>query len=49
MEDIERQHILAALARNNGNRRATADELGMSLRTLYYRLSDYQRQGYEVD
>jgi DNA-binding NtrC family response regulator len=49
LEEIERQHILAALARNNGNRRATAQELGMSLRTLYYRLSDYQRQGYDVD
>lgn len=49
LEDIERHHILTTLARHNGNRRATAEELGMSLRTLYYRLNDYQRQGYDVD
>jgi DNA-binding NtrC family response regulator len=49
LDDLERQHILAALARHNGNRAATAAELGISLRTLYYRLSEYQRQGYSVD
>jgi transcriptional regulator with PAS, ATPase and Fis domain len=40
---------LAALERNAGNRTATAAELGISLRTLYYRLSEYQKQGYRVD
>ncbi|MEX0775907.1 MAG: response regulator [Phycisphaeraceae bacterium] len=46
LEEIERQHILAALERHAGNRATTADELGISLRTLYYRLSEYQKQGY---
>jgi DNA-binding NtrC family response regulator len=46
LDDVERQHILAALARNHGSRTATAAELGISLRTLYYRISEYQRQGY---
>ena len=46
MEDIERQTILAALDRNDGNRTATAQELGISLRTLYYRLAEYQRRGF---
>ena len=45
--DIE--HILAALARNSGNRSATATELGISLRTLYYRLNEYQKQGFHID
>jgi DNA-binding NtrC family response regulator len=45
LEQIERQHILIALQRNNGNRTATAAELGISLRKLYYRLGQYQRQG----
>jgi DNA-binding NtrC family response regulator len=45
IEELERRHILATLERNNGNRSATANELGISLRTLYYRLGAYQRQG----
>jgi DNA-binding NtrC family response regulator len=43
LEDVERNHILAALHRHNGNRAATAAELGISLRTLYYRLEKYQK------
>jgi DNA-binding NtrC family response regulator len=43
LEDGERNHILAALQRNGGNRAATATELGISLRTLYYRLEKYHR------
>lgn len=46
LDEIERQHILAALARHDGNREATATELGISVRTLYYRLAQYQKQGY---
>ncbi len=46
LDELERSHILAALERNEGNRTATAAELGISLRTLYYRLSEYQKQGY---
>jgi DNA-binding NtrC family response regulator len=49
LDELERQHILAALSRNSGNRVATATELGISLRTLYYRLSEYQKQGFNVD
>lgn len=49
LEEVERQHILAALARHQGNRAATAAELGISLRTLYYRLSEYQKAGYRVE
>lgn len=46
LQDVEREHILAALARHDGNRSATADELGISVRTLYYRLSEYEHQGH---
>jgi DNA-binding NtrC family response regulator len=46
LQDIERQHILSVLDKNNGNRAATATELGISVRTLYYRLAEFQRQGY---
>lgn len=42
MQEIERDNILAALARHDGNRSAAADELGISVRTIYYRLSRYQ-------
>jgi DNA-binding NtrC family response regulator len=46
LEELEREHILAALGRHGGNRAATAAELGISLRTLYYRLGEYQQKGY---
>ena len=46
LEDVERQAILAALARHGSNRAAAADELGISLRKLYYRLAQYQKQGF---
>jgi len=46
LEEIERQHILGTLARNNGNRTAAAAELGISRRTLQYRLSEYQEKGW---
>lgn len=45
MEDVERKHIFAVLKKHNGNRAATAAELGISVRKLYYRLGEYQRRG----
>jgi DNA-binding NtrC family response regulator len=45
MEDLERQHILSVLEKHKGNRAATATELGISLRKLYYRLGEYQKRG----
>ena len=46
LEEVEREHILAALRRTGGNRTAAAAELGISRRTLYYKMEGYQRQGY---
>jgi len=46
LKDLERKAILEALARHDGNREHTAEELGISVRTLYYRLKEYQDQGY---
>jgi|RhiMethySRZTD1v2_1073278.scaffolds.fasta_scaffold02218_2 DNA-binding NtrC family response regulator len=46
LQDLEREHVLAALARHDGNREETAEELGISIRTLYYRLKEYSRLGY---
>lgn len=40
-KDIERQAILDALEANSGNRTKAAQQLGISLRTLQYRLRDY--------
>ncbi len=47
LAEIERTAILEALTRNNGERRATAHELGISLRTLQYRLKEYGIAGRE--
>jgi DNA-binding NtrC family response regulator len=46
LDEVERQHILASLRRNDGNRTATAHELGISRRTLYYKLEEYEKQGF---
>jgi two-component system response regulator HydG len=40
-KDIERQAILDALDANGGNRTRAAQQLGISLRTLQYRLKEY--------
>jgi DNA-binding NtrC family response regulator len=40
-KDIERQAIEDALRENDGNRTRAAKQLGISLRTLQYRLKDY--------
>ena len=45
LEELEQQHILAVLNKNGGKRNATAAELGISLRKLYYRLGQYQKRG----
>jgi len=42
IEELERRHILIALERYNGNRAIAAQELGISIRTLYYRLNRYK-------
>ncbi|HYK88472.1 MAG TPA: sigma-54 dependent transcriptional regulator [Acidobacteriota bacterium] len=47
LAELERAAILEALARNGGERRATASELGVSLRTLQYRLKEYGMAGKE--
>lgn len=41
LAQIERATILESLTRNKGDRRAASDELGISLRTLQYRLKEY--------
>ncbi len=43
--DIERQAIEDALRMNRGNRTLAAQQLGISLRTLQYRLKEYQGEG----
>jgi DNA-binding NtrC family response regulator len=45
LEEVEMQHILRVLKTHNGNRAAMAAELGISIRKLYYRISQYQKKG----
>ncbi|MFW5451308.1 MAG: sigma-54-dependent transcriptional regulator [Methylophagaceae bacterium] len=44
----EQRHIIDALEMNNSNRRATALELGISERTLRYKLSRLREQGIAI-
>lgn len=42
--EAERRMIYAALERNKGNRSAAAAELGISRRTLYNKLAEYEKE-----
>ena len=41
LEQLEKDVVRKALARNNGNRRQTAEQLGISERTLYRKIKEY--------
>ncbi len=41
LSELEKKMIILALNRSNGNRRQAADSLGISTRTLYRKLSEY--------
>ena len=49
LKESERELIVAALAKCNGNRTAAAAALGMSRRTLHHRLKQYRDQGFEME
>ncbi len=49
MAEVERNAILHALRAHQYNRTAAARALGISRRTLIYKLSQYRREGFEVD
>ncbi len=44
MRDLERQHILDTLAKVGGSRKKAVDLLGISERTLRYKLAQYRRE-----
>lgn len=44
LEEAEKQHILLALLHFQGNRTATAEALGISIKGLYTKLKRYARQ-----
>lgn len=49
MEEVERTTILQVLRENNYVRTETARALGISRRTLNYRLRQYREEGYQID
>jgi two-component system response regulator FlrC len=46
MKDLERQHILDTLAAVGGSRLKAVEKLGISERTLRYKLKQYRDEGY---
>lgn len=48
MTDVEREVILAALRRTEGNRTHAARSLGMSLRTLRNKIAQYGAEGFDI-
>jgi two-component system response regulator FlrC len=48
IRDLERQHILDTLAKVGGSRKKAIELLGISERTLRYKLAQYRQDG-EID
>ncbi|MDR1424420.1 MAG: sigma-54 dependent transcriptional regulator [Azoarcus sp.] len=48
MRDFERDHILTTLREMAGSRKKTVEKLGISERTLRYKLQQYRDEGYDV-
>ena len=46
MKDLERQHILDTLSRVGGSRKKAVEALGISERTLRYKLKQYREEGF---
>jgi Nif-specific regulatory protein len=49
MRDMEKNFILATLKSFQGNRRKTAEQLGISLRTLQYKLKEFKHDEGELE
>ena len=49
MKDLERDHILRTLAEVGGSRKRAIERLGISERTLRYKLQQYRDEGYFQD
>jgi len=49
MKELERQHILETLAKVGGSRKKATELLGISERTLRYKLAQYRAEGYLKD
>ncbi len=49
MKDLEREHILGTLKAMGGSRKKAVEKLGISERTLRYKLQQYREEGYPVD
>ena len=47
MKDLEREHILSTLKEVGGSRRRAVERLGISERTLRYKLQQYREEGHE--
>ncbi len=47
MRDLEREHILNTLREMGGSRKKAVEKLGISERTLRYKLQQYREEGYE--
>lgn len=44
LEEVEKNHIIKVLSEVEGNRRLAAEKLDISLRTLYYKIKQYDIQ-----
>jgi DNA-binding NtrC family response regulator len=49
LRELEREYILRMLRRTKGNKKRTAELLGLDRKTLYRKLEEYRAEGINVD
>jgi Nif-specific regulatory protein len=49
MHQLELEYILSTLKANRGDRKKTASQLGISLRTLQYKLKELKQEGHDLE
>ena len=47
IESMERRLVLESLKRTDGNRTKAAEMMGISIRTLFNKLNQYKKKGYD--
>lgn len=48
LDEVERRHIMNVLAHTNGNKSEAAKILGITIKSVYNKLHDYEHRGHQL-